>query len=58
MFWFMNTACRMQASFYIMYILTNGVMAEGLAFLRVPGAIVYLCLRALSATPAQVHSLN
>ena len=36
-----------------MYMMTNGLLAESLAFLRLPGAIVYVCLRALSATPQQ-----
>jgi len=36
-----------------MYVLTNGLFASALAFLRLPGAFVYILLRSLSATSGQ-----
>jgi calcium permeable stress-gated cation channel len=44
---------RMQASFYIMYILTNATIAKGISFLRLPGAAIYLLLSRLSGTKRQ-----
>ena len=42
-----------QASFYMLYILTNGLLARALLFLRLPAALIYLVLRAFSATARQ-----
>ena len=44
---------RLQASFYIMYILTNATIAKGTTFLRLPGAAIYLLLSRLSGTKRQ-----
>lgn len=34
----------MQASFYLQYILTNGLLAKGVAFLKIPGAAIFFLL--------------
>jgi Calcium-dependent channel, 7TM region, putative phosphate len=44
---------HLQASFYISYILTNATVAKGLAFLRIPGAVIFLFLSRLSGTKRQ-----
>ena len=48
-----HRSAALQASFFMMYVLTNGLFASALAFLRLPGALVYVLLRALSATAGQ-----
>jgi hypothetical protein len=37
----------------MMYILTNGVFAKGIAFLRLPGAAIYTILTRISGTKRQ-----
>ena len=42
-----------QASFYIIYILVNGLSAKGIAFLRIPGAVIFFLLQRLAGTKRQ-----
>ena len=48
-----SSGTRVQASFYILYILTNGLLAKGVAFLRLPGAAIYFLLSRLAGTKRQ-----
>jgi Calcium-dependent channel, 7TM region, putative phosphate len=48
----LHTLC-LQASFYVSYILTNATVAKGIAFLRIPGFLIYLLLSRLSGTKRQ-----
>eukprot|EP00892_Ulva_mutabilis_P005047 jgi/Ulvmu1/2914/UM147_0012.1 len=48
-----GTAVPQQASFYLQYILTNGLLAKGIAFLKIPGAAIYFLLTKLAGTKRQ-----
>ena len=47
----------MQVPTYLQYILVNGVMAKGIAFLRLPGAAIFYILSRLSGTKRQKKRL-
>lgn len=48
-----NRVASLQASFYLQYILTNGLLAKGVAFLKLPGAAIYFLLSRLAGTKRQ-----
>lgn len=48
-----GTAVPQQASFYLQYILTNGLLAKGVAFLKIPGAAIFFLLSKLAGTKRQ-----
>ena len=49
--------CFVQVPTYLQYILVNGVMAKGIAFLRLPGAAIFCILSKLSGTKRQKKRL-
>jgi hypothetical protein len=46
-----------QVPTYIQYIMVNGVLVKGIAFLRLPGAAIFFILSKLSGTKRQKKRL-